>query len=179
MLIGVLVAAAAVTGANVGPPSRAAKAAVLLVAADGHAQSRNRAADKRLVEAVASFERIGLHAAGPEDAALLEGWQARVASFAAPTWRGRVLGPAFRRGMLAPGETVRTEQLFMAGQQATVAVAAAKGSAVRLAVRGPGANAVCERGSVDCSWQPIFTERYAIEVHNPTARPARYYLVTD
>ena len=159
MLIGVLVAAAAVAGAHLGQPSRAAKAAALLVAADFHAQSRRPAADKRLVEAVATFERIGLRAASPEDAALLEAWQARVASFAGPTWRGRVLGPAFRRGMLAPGETVRTEQLFMAGQQATVAVAVAKGSAVRLAVKGRDANAVCERDSVDCRWQPIFTEQ--------------------
>ena len=179
MLIGVLVATTAITAASVSPPSRAALAAALLVEADRYAQSRRQSADKQLVEAVATFGRIGLQAADPDDAAMLDGWRARVAPVTGVTWRGRVLGPAFRRGMLAPGETVRTEQLFMAGQQATVAVAAAKGSSVRLAVRGPGANAVCERGSVDCRWQPIFTERYAIEVHNPTARPARYYLVTD
>lgn len=179
MLIGVLVATTAITAASVSPASRAALAAALLVEADRHAQSRRQSADKQLVEAVATFGRIGLQAAGPDDAAVLDGWRARVAPVTGVTWRGRVLGPAFRRGMLAPGETVRTEQLFLAGKEATVAVAATKGSAVRLAVTGPDANAVCAGGNGECRWQPIFTERYAIEVHNPTLRPARYYLVTD
>ncbi|MES2755285.1 MAG: hypothetical protein V4659_11530 [Pseudomonadota bacterium] len=165
--------------ADTPPPSRAAQAAMLLVAADHDAASAKRSKRQALARTLDLFERIGLRAELAEDAGVLKDWRVQAGASDRPVWRGRALGPAFRRGQLGPGQSVRIEQLFLAGQQATVAVAAAERQTVRLAVSGPGATPVCPSTAADCRWQPVFTQRYAIDLHNPGPRPARYYLVTD
>ena len=50
-------------------------------------------------------------------------WRSKAAMPKTPPYRGRVLGPAYKAGMLNPGATVRLPQLFDGGRSARVAVA--------------------------------------------------------
>ncbi|MGX7896521.1 hypothetical protein [Tsuneonella sp. HG222] len=95
-------------------------------------------------------------------------------------YRGRALGPAYRRARLAPGETVRLEQIFLAGERAEIAAAANGGTALTLSVRDRKDAAVCSAPfapAARCRWLPMFTERYAIELANNGKAAASVYLV--
>lgn len=161
------------------PVSRAVVTADLLASADAAAAGTDKAAHRALGRSVTALERIGAQAQeGEEDP--LPGW--RVQAGPAPsdaTFRGRVLGPAYRRGWLEPGAELAVEQLFLGGQAATVAVAAAPSQPLRLSVQGGQASPSCSGNARDCRWTPIFTERYTIRVRNAGAAKARYYLVFD
>ena len=74
---------------------------------------------------------------------------------------------------------MKVDQLFLAGQSASVAVAGAPGQGVKLAVEGPDAPPVCTGSDRSCSWTPIFTQRYTITVRNGGRSATRYYLVMD
>ena len=98
----------------------------------------------------------------------------------AQVFRGRALGPAYRRATIAAGSTVRLEQIFLAGQRAEIAAAANGGEALTLSVRDRKDAAVCSEPfapAAKCRWLPLFTERYSIELANRGTTPASVYLV--
>jgi hypothetical protein len=110
----------------------------------------------------------------------LSGWRnANPTSTAAP-WRGRTLGPAYRRAQVGAGESLRIEQVFYAGQRAEIAAQTSSGGQVELKIANPRAQAVCAqqlspRGT--CNFLPIYTERFSIELENTGNSSASVYIV--
>ncbi len=97
---------------------------------------------------------------------------------AAVPFRGRALGPAYRRGTLAAEGELELTQTFLSGKKAVIAVSSPAGTAPALRVVSASGNTVCE-SAASCRWTPVFTERYAIILRN-TSRSARaYYLVVE
>jgi len=99
-----------------------------------------------------------------------------------PVYRGRTLGPGYRRARLAAGQRLVIDQIFNAGERAEMAAQTRAGQAVELAVANGQARKVCEaRASPDarCRWVPIFTERFQITLINRGTGPASIYLVFD
>lgn len=97
-------------------------------------------------------------------------------------FRGRALGPAYRRGSLVPGASLTMRQLFLGGQRAQILVAPAGGATnLSLRVQGADGSTLCAKPvggpQVDCAWMPLFTDRYNIVIENGGSAPARFYLV--
>lgn len=140
---------------------------------------------KAMLDAARSLEGLG---ARPADRAadLAAHWRrqarARGVRDKLPPVRGRALGPAYSQGILQPGAKLSTEQVFLAGQKAEVALVPQPGSGltIRIAARD---RQICERvvqpPRATCAWLPVFTHRVEIAVVNPGDRPARYYLVSN
>lgn len=139
----------------------------------------------RLSQALAQLDAFGAKPASDnagEDPA--PAWSARLAAAGGspPPLRGRALGPAYRNGVVKPGEAVVIEQIFLGGKSARVAVSAAGGQALALRVTDPAPRTMCQpaasaRGT--CTWLPLFTQRYAIALTNEGKVAVRYYLVVD
>lgn len=107
-------------------------------------------------------------------------WRAEHPANEANPWRGRALGPAYRRARVAPGEKLRIEQVFLAGERARIAAEASGGGEVALAINNPRAEAVCQQQLAPrgmCNWLPIYTERFSIELENTGSAPASVYIV--
>jgi hypothetical protein len=159
------------------PASRAALVADLLARADGAADAPTRANRAALARDLDALDRLGARAAdGGDDPT--PAWRDRSGARAAG-YRGRILGPAFRRGWIDPGAEVRVEQLFLSGQTATVAVAATPDQPLRLGVSGRDLAQLCPAGGRNCRWLPLFTQRYTISITNAGQKRARFYLVVD
>lgn len=97
-------------------------------------------------------------------------------------FRGRALGPAYRRGSLGARGSVTVRQLFLAGQRAQISIAPAHGAAhLLMRVQGADGNTLCAKpvggAQVDCAWLPLFTDRYDIVIENSGTVPADFYLV--
>lgn len=159
--------------------TRADKAAALLVAADRGAQDGSLEGRRLLAASLAALERLGVHAQPDSEDGALGDWRRIAGSEGAVPDRGRILGPAYRRGWIDPGQQLRVEQLFLSGQTATVALAATPDQPVRLAVTGPNAPVACPDDARNCKWLPLFTQRYAITIANTGTQRARFYLVVD
>lgn len=153
------------------------RVAALLAAADDAANgsAKARRALPSLLDALARF---GAHPAAGDDAVAEWRETAGLRGDSRGVWRGRVLGPAYHRGALAPAAAFRTEQLFLAGEQASVSVATSPKSPVRMTVSSSGASPCARLGNA-CAWLPIFTQRYTITVENQSKAPVRYYVVID
>lgn len=96
--------------------------------------------------------------------------------------RGRALGPAYRRGALAPGATMRVEQIFLGGQRAQISVAPTRREpGLSVEVRATDGTTRCARsvggGQADCVWMPLFTDRYVILIQNKGDTNAAFYLL--
>lgn len=139
-----------------------------------------------LLAAARNLQLLGAHPAeGQDDLATLWGQEAQQngAAPTGPAYRGRALGPAYRRGSLEAGGRMTLRQLFLAGQRAQISVAGSAGSAAALSVRVRNAEGgtLCAKpvagSQTDCAWLPLFTERYAIEIENGGSAPASFYLV--
>ncbi|MEL7318454.1 MAG: hypothetical protein AAFN04_07415 [Pseudomonadota bacterium] len=99
-----------------------------------------------------------------------------------PPFRGRLLGPAYVRGELAPGEVWRSAQTFKSGEASTLSVSHKGLGPVRMTVSDAKARKVCaERRmkSPACRFTPMFTQRYEIELTNEGDENAVYFLVFD
>lgn len=153
-------------------------AAALLAAAEAAPTAEARA------PLVARLDALGVHLAadaGSDDP--LAGWRSQAKAGDGTPWRGRALGPAYRRAVVAPGESLVIQQIFLAGQRARIAAQVAGTPAsgqVDLAISNPRAEPVCTRQlapRASCNWLPIFTERFAIALHNTGNREASVYLV--
>lgn len=149
-------------------------AAALLVAAEAAKNSRERAP---FVERLNSMN-VALREGAVDDP--LTDWRAQYQDASATPFRGRTLGPAYRRERLEAGESIRIEQIFYAGERAAIAAQASASSHVALAISNPRSEAICAQDlspRANCSWLPIFTERFAIELQNKGNTPASIYLV--
>jgi hypothetical protein len=140
---------------------------------------------RAMLAAARRLEALGARAATP-DGDLAIRWRrlarARGVIDKEPPVRGRALGPAYRRGALQPGQRLSTQQVFLAGQKAEVALVPEPGRRLAIRVAG-GDRQICDRAAtaprVTCSWLPVFTHRVEIRISNPGPRPATYYLVSN
>lgn len=98
-------------------------------------------------------------------------------------FRGRALGPAYRRGSLLAGGSFTIRQLFLAGQRAQISVAPTGAGTAGLSIRVLGADGatLCAKPvggpQADCAWMPVFTDRYDIVIENGGSAPAAFYLI--
>jgi hypothetical protein len=109
-------------------------------------------------------------------------WRSKAEMPRIPPYRGRVLGPAYKAGMLNPGATVRLPQLFDGGRSARVAVATPGQAGLDFTVLDGEAKPVCppaKARSRECMWTPLFSGRFEIVLTNPSSSAAGYYLVID
>lgn len=109
-------------------------------------------------------------------------WRSKAAMPKTPPYRGRVLGPAYKAGMLNPGATVRLPQLFDGGRSARVAVATPGQAGLDFTVLDGEAKPVCPPAKArtrECMWTPLFSGRFEIVLTNPSSNAAGYYLVID
>ncbi len=144
-------------------------AAEALLDAEGGSPAQRR-------DALRLLDRLGAH---PADAADDPRPALRAQARIQPeTTRGRLLGPAFRRGEVGGGAVWTIEQTFLAGRPTTVALASRPRQAAVLGIDGPDTAVRCA-AAVRCSWVPKFTERYRITVTNAAPAPARFVLVTN
>ena len=128
--------------------------------------------------ALASLDALGAKSLDDRDP--LNEWR-DAAAYNEPTMRGRTLGPGYRRGILEAGETVQLEQSFLSGERAMVSLSGSQASRLTLRVSQPDDRSVCAGSSppVDCSWLPLITQRFTIQVTNRGPDRASYYLVTN
>ena len=152
-----------------------ARTARLLASAD-LALEAGRMDDVRT--ALASLDALGARSLDDRDP--LSEWR-DAADYNEPAMRGRTLGPGYRRGILEAGETVRLEQSFLSGERAMVSLSGSQASRLTLRVSQPDDRPVCAGSSppVDCSWLPLITQRFTIQVSNRGPDRASYYLVTN
>lgn len=149
----------------------------------GEAALRNRD-DYALIAAARALDQLGARpATGEPDLAAEWRTQARAGGHAdfTPPFRGRALGPAYRRGTLNGGQGLETEQVFLAGQKAAVALVAPSG-AITLNIADAGGTAVCGSAApprAQCRWLPVFTQRVRIRLANPGKATASYYLISN
>lgn len=162
-------------GAPLPAGDAAMEAAALLAATD---EASNRAERAPLL---ARLDELGVHLAdGIAGDDPPESWrQADKGPDDQPS-PARALGPAYRTARVAPGQSLVIEQIFLAGQHARIAAQTSNGGRVALAISNPRSEPVCTRQlapSASCNWMPIYTERFAIQLHNRGRQPVRVYLV--
>jgi hypothetical protein len=139
---------------------------------------------KGLVEAARALELLGARPV-EEGEDLATRWRgiARTLGVEGQVYRGRALGPAYRRGTLGPRAALVTEQVFLAGQKAVVAVAPQPGRTLEMQISESERSRICARSIAgprgSCSWLPVFTRRVTIRVVNPGDQPVGYYLVSN
>jgi len=167
-------------GQSAAHDDEASRAATLLAQAESAGDGDER--DRLVVR----LDAMGVHPADVGDDDPLAQWRAarQPAIGGELPWRGRALGPAYRRARVAPGESLVIEQIFLAGQRARIAaqISGVGGTdgLVALAISNPRAEAVCTRQlspAASCNWLPIYTERFSIALQNRGRHPASIYLV--
>lgn len=162
------------------PSSPALRVAADLAAAEQAEAAGDTAA---LAAAVTRLRNRGARALDPAAEASLARWSAVAGDGTAPL-RGRALGPGFRRGTLAPGESRLLEQVFFAGKPAEISVAGSSSGSgnLRLTLRDAKTRSVCQYDPAagrSCRFTPLFSQRYGIEIANGGQRDATYFLVFD
>lgn len=155
-------------------PSRAEAVAALLAGAEADSDAGRSSA---LARRLARLEALGAQPAqdGGEDP--VPGWRIAAATDAIP-FRGRALGPAYRRGILAADGELQLTQTFLSGKKAVIAVSSPGGTAPALRVVSGSGETVCA-SAASCRWTPVFTERYAIILRNTSRKARTYYLVVE
>lgn len=136
---------------------------------------------QRLGLILAALDSLGARAMPGEPDPVAQ-WRAKAVMPDTPPYRGRVLGPAYKAGMINPGATVRLPQLFDGGRSARVAVATPGQAALDFTVLDGEAKPVCppaKARSRECMWTPLFSGRFEIVLTNPSSNAAGYYLVID
>lgn len=165
-----------------GPPRAAQTAAEQVAAALSEAgapgPARNRMAAARTLAA------LGARPAVPGEPDLVASWLAQEQGAGTePVYRGRMLGPAYRKGLIGAGAEVLIEQVFMAGQVAEVVLSPSGGAQLNLTIAGPGGQEVCKslvfRPQGRCSWRPPFAGRYRVRINNSGAQDASFFLVVN
>lgn len=134
-----------------------------------------------LAHMIAALEAGGIQ---PHDAAAREAlalWEQAAGGEATP-FRGRLLGPAYVRGELGPGEVWRSAQTFKSGEASTLAVSHKGEGPVLMKVSDGKSRMVCRPvggKAPACHFTPLFTQRYDIELRNEGSERAVYFLVFD
>lgn len=160
--------------ADAEPPATDAQAAAEALALADRSAARDDATT--LARALARLYALGVRAAEGQDD-VVQAWQAS-AGASTPPFRGRALGPAYRRGNLPADGEVRLSQTFLSGQRASIAVSSPGRPVPGLSVTSASGRSVCE-SAAHCRWTPVFTERYEIVLSNPGKRASDYYLVVE
>lgn len=164
-----------------GPVMRAAHAILI-----GKKGEKNVDADA-LRTAARTLESLGARPAGEEGDDLSRRWgeQAKLVdpSTSLPVYRGRALGPSYKKGTVSAVATVSTDQIFLAGQKASVALVPVSSRPMSIRIYdGQGKN-ICSQSTssrpANCQWLPLFTERYRIDILTSESRPVTYYLVSN
>ena len=154
--------------------TRAEAVAALLAGAEADAAAGETGALSRRLARLSALGAAPAEDAGEDPVPV---WRAAAGADAVP-FRGRALGPAYRRGTLAADGELELTQTFLSGKKAVIAVSSPAGTAPALRVVSASGETVCE-SATSCRWTPVFTERYTIVLRN-TARMARaYYLVVE
>lgn len=133
-----------------------------------------------LAKAVLTIDSMGAQPLTDADMSRLASWQGQSPD-QQPAMRGRTLGPAFRSGSVAPGNSTIIKQTFYGGTTASVSLRVPAGSALRLRVVDQSNRRVCERAAsqASCRWMPLFTQQHRIEIVNERSENAKYYIVFD
>lgn len=155
-------------------PSRAESVAALLADAEADSVAGETG---MLARRLARLEALGAHPApdGGEDP--VPAWRTAAGNDSIP-FRGRALGPAYRRGTLAADGELQLTQTFLSGKKAVIAVSSPGGAGPALRVVSASGETICE-SAASCRWTPVFTERYAIILRNTSRKARAYYLVVE
>lgn len=167
-------AAPAAPAAPTVPGSRAEMVAQLLAGAQADAEAGNATSLTRRLNRLSA---LGAHPAEEGGDDPVPAWTEAAQHRSVP-FRGRALGPAYRRGTLAADGELELTQTFLSGKKAVIAVSSPGGSAPALRVVSASGKTVCER-TAPCRWTPVFTERYAIILQNTSRQARTYYLVVE
>lgn len=167
-------AAAMLMPGGIPTQTRAEEAATLLamlIVEPPHVPRKARA------DALDKLDRIGLRPSTPSESEMVATWR-REARLRPVAWRGRMLGPAFRQGLLAAGQHVEFAQVFSGGQRATVAMRSVPGDPISMRITSSTGASVCIE-QARCTWLPRFTERATVRLENTTVSPGRFVVVVD
>ncbi len=168
---------------GLGQPERAAapSASERLVAALLDADRAGRSEDQaRLLAAIGTIDALGGRPETDADRQQLTRWRAGLSGDGIPL-RGRMLGPGYRSGRLAPGQASTLEQIFVGGQSATIAIMSGGEQSLQIWVIDADEKRVCSHTArrATCRWLPLFTQRHRIELRNPGRTEAEYYLAFE
>jgi hypothetical protein len=157
---------------------RASQLALDLANAEAAYDSQEKA---RLSKLVNGLYASGLAPKDDDQTDVLRMWATASGGEAQP-YRGRLLGPAYVRGELAPGERWTSAQTFKSGEPSTLAVSHKGVGPVSISVSDQRARSVCktaESRPPSCRFTPLYTQRYSIELVNEGRSRAVYFLVFD
>lgn len=157
---------------------RASRIAQGLADAEG---AFDREESARLGELVNTLYASGVAPFEGAQTDLLSKWASASGAEQMP-YRGRLLGPAYVRGELAPGETWKSAQTFKSGVPSTLAVSHKGSGPVSISVSDQRSRRVCntDRSTLpSCRFTPMYTQRYSIELVNEGSARAVYFLVFD
>ena len=151
-------------------------AAAVLYRAQSAYEDGDRAA---LSLALSRLDAVGLHPVGEEANDVFARW--RAAADQPAITRGRILGPGFMVGELAPKEERALEQTFLSGRGAAISLSALEGRPLEISVRDSSDQSLCSKVAerVTCRWVPLYTHRHTITLRNPNTKKTRYQLVID
>jgi hypothetical protein len=97
--------------------------------------------------------------------------------------RGRTLGPSYSLRTLETGQSFATRQSFNAGQKADIAITPLMKQSLQLKISNDEGASICMQTVSDhsqgCSWVPLWTGLFGIEVTNTGPQPSRFYLITN
>lgn len=160
------------------PATRASRLAEALAGAE---TAFGEGRSDQLKQLVSTLQASGLsrHDNQPDD--MIDMWS-QAAGLAPTPFRGRLLGPAYVRGELAPGEKWKSAQTFKSGEPSTLAVSHRGAGPVRIKVSDQRDRAVCRPDAMrspECRFTPMYTQRYDIELVNEGTGRAVYFLVFD
>lgn len=136
------------------------------------------------LEALRGLDRMAVRTLPDSEDNPVERWRAEAIGGGATFLpeRGRVLGPAYRSGWIEPGQRKTLEQLFMAGKTAHIVLSSPARTPMALTISDPGGKTICQESGPppgECKWLALFTQRYRIELSNPSPARQRYFLVTN
>jgi|GEM_PF-431554 len=140
-----------------------------------------------LRSAAQTLESLGARPDGDQESNLSKSWSEQASlidpSTTPPVYRGRALGPSYKKGIVSAGSRVSIDQIFLAGRKASVALVPASPKPMSIEISdGQGKNICARRTSskpANCEWLPLFTERYKINIRTSESRPVTYYLVSN
>lgn len=147
----------------------------------------SRGDGKALMRAGLALERMGVRpAAGETDIGQIWFAKAKALGVKIPTvphYRGRTLGPAYRRGIIAAHGTFITQQSVNAGESAVINIMAVKGAELGLDITDDDNHQICHlthdtlmRG---CHWVPVYTGMNALTINNSSDFSDSYFIVIN
>lgn len=171
-------AAPTISAPSISSMPRASRLALDLADAEA---AYDRQEKVRLSKLVNGLYASGLAPKGGDQTDVLGMW-AKASGGETQPYRGRLLGPAYVRGELAPGERWTSAQTFKSGEPSTLAVSHKGSGPVSISVSDQRARSVCRTADSrppSCRFTPLYTQRYSIELVNEGTSRAVYFLVFD